>query len=218
MKKQAFDALDTYIYGEPDPKDKEKFDQLTEASSALVDSGETEVYGQDKNYFERCAAVYIDIDEGPPNILAQGVGTAAYEDADEDIRRRGHIRSQHKWKEGMHVMVNDRHAIVLSNKAGDWVHNGSTVCQCGSETGIWTVKNRQGDSVYALKYDDVVYPCYVEGRTLKHYEENTSRKRQCREWSPFSSSSSSSSSSKPVAKRARSNDYDSGEEAELSDF
>jgi CD2 antigen cytoplasmic tail-binding protein 2 len=69
----------------PDPKDKEHFDQLTEASSALVDSGETEVYGQDKNYFERCAAVYIDIDEGPPNILAQGVGTAAYEDADEDM-------------------------------------------------------------------------------------------------------------------------------------
>ena len=145
--------------------------------------------------------------------LATGLNPAV-----EAIRRRGHTRSQHKWKEGMHVMVNDRHAIVLSNKAGDWVHNGSTVCQCGSETGIWTVKNRQGDSVYALKYDDVVYPCYVEGRTMKHYEENTSRKRQCREWSPFSSSSSSSSSSKPVAKRARNNDYDSGEEAELSDF
>jgi hypothetical protein len=140
------------------------------------------------------------------------------EDADEAIRRRGHTRSQHKWKEGMHVMVNDRHAIVLSNKAGDWVHNGSTVCQCGSETGIWTVKNRQGDSVYALKYDDVVYPCYVEGRSMKHYEENTSKKRRCREWSTFSSSSSSSSSSKPVAKRARNNDDDSGEEAELSDF
>jgi CD2 antigen cytoplasmic tail-binding protein 2 len=69
----------------PDPKDKEQFDQLTEAASALVDSGETEVYGQEKSYFERAAAVYIDIDEGPSTLLAQGVGTVAYEDADEDM-------------------------------------------------------------------------------------------------------------------------------------
>jgi len=68
-----------------DPKSKEQFDQLTEASSALVNSGEIEVYGQDKEYFERCAAVYIDIDERPSNLLAQGVGTAAYEDAEEDM-------------------------------------------------------------------------------------------------------------------------------------
>ena len=69
----------------PYPKYTEQFYKLTEASSALIDSGETEVYGQDKSYFERCAAVYIDIDEGPSQLLAQGVGKEAYEDADEDM-------------------------------------------------------------------------------------------------------------------------------------
>ena len=79
-----------------DPLAKEKFDQLTEAVVALMDAGEGEVYSQDKGYFERCAAVYIDIDEDGDdggldnnkkglNILAGGVGQAAYEDADEDM-------------------------------------------------------------------------------------------------------------------------------------
>lgn len=84
-KRNKAEIIGNKITSIVNPKDKEEFDQLTEAASALVDSGETEVYGQDKNYFERCAAVYIDIDEGPSNLLAQGVGTAAYEDADEDM-------------------------------------------------------------------------------------------------------------------------------------
>lgn len=73
------------------PADNEKFDALTEAASTLMDSGETDVYTQDRGYFERSAAVYIDDDvdggdgAGPSNFLARGVSKAAYEDADEDM-------------------------------------------------------------------------------------------------------------------------------------
>ena len=47
-----------------DPEAKEKFDRLTESASTLVDAGEADVYSQEKEYFERCAAVYIDIVDG----------------------------------------------------------------------------------------------------------------------------------------------------------
>jgi hypothetical protein len=36
LKKQAYDALDTYIYGEPDPKDKERtYNTILRALEAL---------------------------------------------------------------------------------------------------------------------------------------------------------------------------------------
>ena len=36
LKKQAYDALDTYIYGEPDPKDKERtYNTIRRALEAL---------------------------------------------------------------------------------------------------------------------------------------------------------------------------------------
>jgi len=36
LRKQAFDALDTYIYGEPDPKDKERtYNTIRQALEAL---------------------------------------------------------------------------------------------------------------------------------------------------------------------------------------
>ena len=36
LKKQAYDALDTYIYGEPDPKDKERtYNTIRRAIEAL---------------------------------------------------------------------------------------------------------------------------------------------------------------------------------------
>lgn len=36
LKKQAYDALDTYIYGEPDPKDKERtYNTIRQALEAL---------------------------------------------------------------------------------------------------------------------------------------------------------------------------------------
>lgn len=76
----------------PDPEAQEKFNKLTEAASTLVDAGEADVYSQDRGYFERCAAVYIDIDEdergtgvGGSKFLAGGVSKTAYEDADEDM-------------------------------------------------------------------------------------------------------------------------------------
>ena len=38
LKKQAYDALDTYIYGEPDPKDKERtYNTIRRALEALDD-------------------------------------------------------------------------------------------------------------------------------------------------------------------------------------
>jgi hypothetical protein len=36
LRKQAYDALDTYIYGEPDPKDKERtYNTIRRALEAL---------------------------------------------------------------------------------------------------------------------------------------------------------------------------------------
>ncbi|GAB4814666.1 hypothetical protein N2152v2_001712 [Parachlorella kessleri] len=63
---------------------KEQFDKLTEAVSNLMDAGETDVYTQDREYFERAAAVYLDL-PGPSNVLDAGPSKAAYEDADEDM-------------------------------------------------------------------------------------------------------------------------------------
>ena len=38
LRKQAYDALDTYIYGEPDPKDKERtYNTIRRALEALPD-------------------------------------------------------------------------------------------------------------------------------------------------------------------------------------
>ena len=38
LRKQAYDALDTYIYGEPDPKDKERtYNTIRKALEALDD-------------------------------------------------------------------------------------------------------------------------------------------------------------------------------------
>ena len=71
--------------------DKEKFDRLTELTSELVIAGESEIYSQEKEYLERCAMVYVDVDVEEEDgalkrgVLAQGVATTAYEDADEDM-------------------------------------------------------------------------------------------------------------------------------------
>ncbi|KAK2078813.1 hypothetical protein QBZ16_003653 [Prototheca wickerhamii] len=67
-----------------------RFDRLTELGSLLLDAGETDVYSQTKEYFGRAASVYIDADEdegGRPvgGLLASTPGTAAYEEADEDM-------------------------------------------------------------------------------------------------------------------------------------
>ena len=67
-----------------------RFDRLTELGSLLLDAGETDVYSETKEYFGRAASVYIDADEdegGRPagGLLASTPGTAAYEEADEDM-------------------------------------------------------------------------------------------------------------------------------------
>ncbi|KAL4436141.1 hypothetical protein ABPG77_005589 [Micractinium sp. CCAP 211/92] len=71
----------------PDPATKEQFNRLTEAAMKLMDAGENDVYTQTKEYFERAAAVYIDVDGPGPSggLLAGGASKAAYEDADEDM-------------------------------------------------------------------------------------------------------------------------------------
>lgn len=87
------------------PADKEKFNQLTEAASALLDAGEMEVYTRDKSYFQRAAAVYIDDDdddddmgidlngtgsghggqkaEKSSNFLSHGLAASVYDDVNE---------------------------------------------------------------------------------------------------------------------------------------
>lgn len=83
---------------ERNPQDKEWFDQLTEAASALVDVGESDVYDKDREYFKRAASVYIDVDDdedqggggnaGQGSLGGEGLlrqSKAAYEDADEDM-------------------------------------------------------------------------------------------------------------------------------------
>lgn len=72
----------------PDPAAKQQFNRLTEAAMKLMDAGENDVYTQTKEYFERAAAVYIDVDGPGPSgggLLAGGPSKAAYEDADEDM-------------------------------------------------------------------------------------------------------------------------------------
>eukprot|EP00887_Chlorella_sp_A99_P003863 scaffold11.g3863.t1 len=74
-----------------------QFDELTEVASQLMDAGETDVYTQTKargggkqgvegrrEYFQRAAAVYIDL-PGPSSIFDAGPSKAAYEAADEDM-------------------------------------------------------------------------------------------------------------------------------------
>lgn len=70
---------------------KEAFDELTEASTMLLESGETDVYSKERSYFLRAAAVYIDVDEVPTggaSTLGLHLTTKAalaYEEADEDM-------------------------------------------------------------------------------------------------------------------------------------
>lgn len=76
-----------------DASDKKKsFEDLTEASTMLMEAGETDVYMKDKSYFQRAAAVYIDLDEGDaptgtgdPGMNFNVKSGKAYEDADEDM-------------------------------------------------------------------------------------------------------------------------------------
>ncbi|KAI3429814.1 hypothetical protein D9Q98_010127 [Chlorella vulgaris] len=66
-----------------DPAAKEQFNKLTEAAMQLMDAGENDVYSQNKEYFERAAAVYIDLPGSSK--VPEGPSTAAYEEADEDM-------------------------------------------------------------------------------------------------------------------------------------
>lgn len=78
--------------------DTQLLEQLTDAATALIDSGDVDVYSKDRNYFKTAASVYIDIDDDEDeDVLHQniskeegktemsGPGTAAYESADEDM-------------------------------------------------------------------------------------------------------------------------------------
>lgn len=71
---------------------KRIFEDLTEASTMLMEVGETDVYMRDKTYFQRAAAVYIDIDDGnaPTGTGGHGMNlnvksSKAYEEADQDM-------------------------------------------------------------------------------------------------------------------------------------
>ncbi|KAI7844013.1 hypothetical protein COHA_002550 [Chlorella ohadii] len=82
-KGRGGEAADMAADVAPDPAAKEQFNKLTEVAMQLMDAGEADVYTQNKEYFERAAAVYIDL-PGPSTVM-EGAGTAAYEDADEDM-------------------------------------------------------------------------------------------------------------------------------------
>ncbi|PRW60637.1 CD2 antigen cytoplasmic tail-binding 2 [Chlorella sorokiniana] len=83
-KTRGGEAADMAADVAPDPAAKEQFNKLTEVAMQLMDAGEADVYTQNKEYFERAAAVYIDL-PGPSKVLEGGAGKAAYEDADEDM-------------------------------------------------------------------------------------------------------------------------------------
>ncbi|KAL4422393.1 hypothetical protein ABPG75_008590 [Micractinium tetrahymenae] len=84
-----------------DPEVKEQFNRLTEAAMKLMDAGENDVYTQTKEYFERAAAVYIDVDVpggSGGGLLAGGASKAAYEDADEDMFASDEEQKEEKTK------------------------------------------------------------------------------------------------------------------------
>lgn len=76
-----------------DTSEKRKcFEDLTEASTLLMEAGETDVYTKDKSYFQRAAAVYIDVDDGDAPTGTDDLGmkfnvksSKAYEEADQDM-------------------------------------------------------------------------------------------------------------------------------------
>lgn len=87
QKRRKKEGNEEIVENKSDEETRVKFNTLVEAASSLIDAGETDVYDQERSYFQRCASVYIDIEglEGPSNLLSRGISEAAYEEANQDM-------------------------------------------------------------------------------------------------------------------------------------
>ena len=63
-------------------EDKVLFDSLTDYATTLLDAGETDVYSKDREYFQRAASVYIDLDDDLVKKMGQSLPSQDEESED----------------------------------------------------------------------------------------------------------------------------------------